>query len=148
MQQIELRPMREEDVNRVMQIEVSVYPYPWTKGILRDCLRVGYDCWVAIQNDIIIGYGVLTVAAGESHLLNLAVDKKHQGQGVGKHLLQHLMDIARLKAAEMILLEVRPSNQSAIQLYEAIGFNEIGCRKAYYPASNGKEDALLFACHL
>lgn len=148
MQQIKLRPMLVSDINRVMQIEVSVYPYPWTKGIMSDCLRVGYDCWVATENDNIIGYGVLTVAAGESHILNLAVHEDYQGQGIGRQLLKHLMDIARVKSADMVLLEVRPSNKSAIHIYESTGFNEIGSRKAYYPAPNGKEDALLFACHL
>ncbi len=148
MQNIDFRPMLIEDLNEVMQIETKVYPYPWTKGILGDCIRVGYDCWVAIENEKIIGHGVISVAAGESHLLNLAIDKNYQGQGIGRKLLIHLMDIARIKSAEMILLEVRPSNKAAIHIYESIGFNEIGCRKAYYPAAKGKEDALLYACQL
>jgi len=137
-----------DDINEVMQVEVKVYPYPWTKGILSDCLRVGYDCWVVTEQQKIIGHGVLSVAAGESHLLNLAVDQSYQGQGIGRQLLSHLMDIARIKSADMILLEVRPSNKAAIHIYESTGFNEIGNRKAYYPAPNGKEDALLFACQL
>jgi ribosomal-protein-alanine N-acetyltransferase len=147
-QHIDFRPMSLDDVNEVMKVEVKVYPYPWTKGILSDCLRVGYDCWVATEQQKIIGHGVLSVAAGESHLLNLAVDQSYQGQGIGRQLLSHLMDIARIKSADMILLEVRPSNKAAIHIYESTGFNEIGCRKAYYPAPNGKEDALLFACQL
>ena len=148
MQQIEIRAMREADLDRVMEIETAVYPYPWTRGIMRDCLRVNYDCFVATQDEQIIAHAVLSVAAGESHILNLAVDKNHQGQGIGRHLLMHLMDRARLQQADMLLLEVRPSNRAAIELYESAGFNEIGCRKAYYPAANGKEDALLFACQL
>lgn len=140
--------MREADLDRVMEIETAVYPYPWTRGIMRDCLRVNYDCFVATQDEQIIAHAVLSVAAGESHILNLAVDKNHQGQGIGRHLLMHLMDRARLQQADMLLLEVRPSNRAAIELYESAGFNEIGCRKAYYPAANGKEDALLFACQL
>ncbi|MCK4709162.1 MAG: ribosomal protein S18-alanine N-acetyltransferase [Gammaproteobacteria bacterium] len=145
-QYIDFRPMSANDINAVMQVELSVYPYPWTKGILGDCIRTGYDCWVATDNKKIIGHGVLSVAAGESHLLNLAVDPDYQGQGIGRKLLAHLMDIARIKSADMILLEVRPSNKAAIHIYESTGFNEIGCRKAYYPAPKGKEDALLFAC--
>ncbi len=148
MQNINFRPMLTEDINHVMQVETRVYPYPWTRVILSDCLRVGYDCWVATENEKIIGHGVLSVAAGESHLLNLAVDQNYQGQGIGRKMLTHLMDIARIKSADMILLEVRPSNKAAIHIYESIGFNEIGCRKAYYPAPKGKEDALLFACQL
>lgn len=148
MRDINFRPMLTDDINHVMQVEIKVYPYPWTKGILSDCIRVGYDCWVVTKNEKIIGHGVLSVAAGESHLLNLAVDQSYQGQGIGRQMLTHLMDIARIKSADMILLEVRPSNKAAIHIYESIGFNEIGCRKAYYPAANGKEDALLFACQL
>ncbi len=148
MQQIELREMSKADINAVMQVEQNAYVYPWTKVILGDCLRVGYDCWVATLDNKIIGHAVLSVAAGESHVLNLAVDKAYQGQGIGRQMLDHLMHIARLKSAEIILLEVRPSNRAAIHIYESSGFNEIGCRKAYYPAPNGKEDALLFACQL
>lgn len=148
MQTINLRPMLAEDINKVMQVETSVYPYPWTKGILGDCLRTGYDCWIALDETRIIAHGVISVAAGESHLLNLAVDKPYQGQGIGCKMLLHLMDIARIKSAEMMLLEVRPSNKAAIHLYESTGFNEIGYRKAYYPSPTGKEDALLFACQL
>lgn len=140
--------MTPADINAVMQIEISVYPYPWTKGILADCIRAGYDCWVATENEKIIGHGVLSVAAGESHILNLAVHHAYQGQGIGKQLLKQLMDTARVKSADIILLEVRPSNKAAIHIYESTGFNEIGCRKAYYPAPQGKEDALLFACQL
>lgn len=140
--------MTAEDINAVMQVEKTAYPYPWTKGIFADCLRVGYDCWVATLNQQIIAHAVISVAAGESHILNLAVDQSYQGQGIGKHLLNHLMDVARIKAADTMLLEVRPSNQAAIHLYESSGFNEIGSRKAYYPAPNGKEDALLFARQL
>ena len=148
MQQIEFRRMQAHDINHVMQVEKSAYPFPWTKGIFADCLRVGYECWVATENEIIIAHAVLSVAAGESHILNLAVSKKYQKQGIGKQLLRHLIDLARLQKADMIMLEVRPSNLSAIKLYETSGFNEIGSRKAYYPAENGKEDALLLALQL
>ena len=148
MQNIELRRMTAEDINAVMEVEKNAYSYPWTKGIFADCLRVGYDCWVATLDQRIIAHAVISVAAGESHILNLAVDRSYQGQGIGKQLLSHLMDIARIQSADTMLLEVRPSNQAAIHLYESSGFNEIGSRKAYYPAPNGKEDALLFARHL
>ena len=148
MHDIKLREMRAEDINAVMRVEKNVYDFPWTKGIFADCLRVGYHCWVVTRDDKIIGHGVLSVAAGESHILNLAVDLEHQGQGIGRYLLQHLMNLARIQSAGVILLEVRPSNQAAIHLYESSGFNEIGSRKAYYPAPSGKEDALIFARQL
>ncbi len=148
MQTVDLRHMRAEDINAVMRVEKNVYDFPWTKGIFADCMRVGYDCWVVTRDERIIGHGVLSVAIGESHILNLAVDHAYQGQGIGRHLLLHLMDVARVKSAGVMLLEVRPSNKAAIHLYESSGFNEIGSRKAYYPAHSGKEDALVFACQL
>jgi [ribosomal protein S18]-alanine N-acetyltransferase len=148
MQQIEFRPMLATDIESVMQVEKSAYEFPWTKGIFADCLRVGYDCIVVTENEKIIAHAVLSVAADESHILNLSVDKNHQGKGIGKQILRHLIDIARIKSADIILLEARNSNRAAIHLYESAGFNEIGCRKAYYPAPGGKEDALVFALQL
>lgn len=148
MQTIEFRPMQAADIEAVMVVEKGAYEFPWTKGIFADCMRVGYDCIVALDHDQIVAHAVLSIAADESHILNLTVDKQHQGQGIGKQMLLHLIDIARINAAETVLLEARPSNQAAIQLYESTGFNEIGCRKAYYPAPGGKEDALIFALQL
>ena len=140
--------MENGDIGAVMLVEIDAYPFPWTKGIFADCIRVGYDCWVAELDGHIVGHGVLSAAAGESHILNLAVRRSHQCQGIGKQLLDHLVNRARLLTCDTILLEVRPSNQAALQLYESAGFNEIGSRKAYYPAENGKEDALLLAMQL
>jgi ribosomal-protein-alanine N-acetyltransferase len=148
MKQIDFRLMQTEDITAVMKIEEKVYEFPWTKGIFADCIRVGYDCWVATEKDLIIAHAVLSSAAGESHILNLAVNEDYKRQGIGKQFLRHLINRARLKASEIVLLEVRPSNHVAIHLYESSGFNEIGSRKAYYPAPNGKEDALIFALQL
>jgi [ribosomal protein S18]-alanine N-acetyltransferase len=145
---IEFRPMLATDIESVMLVEKSAYEFPWTKGIFADCLRVGYDCIVATENDQILAHAVLSTAADESHILNLTVNKNHQGKGIGKQLLRHLIDIARVKSSQVIMLEARHSNQAAIHLYQSVGFNEIGCRKAYYPAPGGKEDALVFALQL
>ncbi|MFT5811860.1 MAG: ribosomal-protein-alanine N-acetyltransferase [Rubritalea sp.] len=139
------RPMTQDDVAYVLTVENEVYPYPWTERILQDCIRVGYDCWLALENDDIVGHAVVSVAAGESHLLNLSVSKRHQSKGIGKAFIDFLIDIVRSKSATVMLLEVRPSNIQAINCYDAVGFNEIGCRKDYYPTTNGKEDALLYA---
>ena len=148
LQPVTLRPMTAQDINAVMEVEKSAYTYPWTKGIFADCIRVGYDCWVATENEVIIAHAVLSIAAGESHILNLAVSKSLQKSGIGKQLLTQMINIARLKNADIIMLEARPSNTAAIRLYESKGFNEIGSRKAYYPTKDGKEDALLFALQL
>ncbi len=144
-----LRPMTLGDLDAVLKIELQCYPHPWTKGIFGDCIRVGYDCWVLEEKGIgIIGYGVLSVAAGESHVLNLAVDPSLRGQGLGRQLLEHLLQRALAGGAEMVLLEVRPSNIGARALYEKMGFNEIGRRPGYYPDGERREDALLYAMDL
>lgn len=137
--------MKADDVAQVMQVEKAVYQYPWTEGIFNDCIRVGYECWLAEIGESLVAHAVISVAAGESHILNISVSSKLQGQGIGKQFIEFLVNIAKSKKASMILLEVRPSNVQAINCYNATGFNEIGCRKDYYPASNGREDALLFA---
>ncbi len=145
-----LRAMRETDLDRVLEIELRAYPFPWTHGIFRDCLRAGYGygCWVLEQSDRIIGYGILSVAADEAHVLNVCVAPNAQGRGHGRRLVLRLLDLARWHRAERVFLEVRPSNPRAIALYHDLGFNEIGRRPGYYPAANGREDALVMAIEL
>ena len=139
------RPMLFEDVPRVMEIETSVYASPWTAGIFRDCIRVGYRCFVYEQDGVIQSYGLISIAAGEAHVLNICVAKECQGQGIGKKMLYKLIDTAEEKGVDSVFLEVRESNLVAIQLYEQEGFNRIGVRKNYYPSEDGREDALVFA---
>ncbi|MCP4488242.1 MAG: ribosomal protein S18-alanine N-acetyltransferase [Gammaproteobacteria bacterium] len=133
------------DIDTVMLVEKQIYEYPWTENIFNDCIRAGYECWLACIEDEVVGYAAISIAAGESHILNISVAMAWQGQGIGKHFIGFLIDIAKSKKAEVIMLEVRPSNVQAINCYSATGFNEIGCRKDYYPAAKGREDALLFA---
>ncbi|HED19709.1 MAG TPA: ribosomal-protein-alanine N-acetyltransferase [Gammaproteobacteria bacterium] len=143
-----IRPLTLTDLDAVMEIEVRAYDFPWTQGIFRDCLRVGYCCWVCENDESIQGYGVMSAAAGESHILNLTVRPESQRQGIGSRLLKHFQQLARRHGAETLMLEVRPTNRNAINLYEKLGFNEIGVRRNYYPAENGREDALLLALSL
>ncbi len=135
------------DLSEVMAIEVRAYPFPWTEGIFRDCLRVGYACWVLEDegSEQIEGYGVLSLAPGECHLLNLTVRPEAQGQGIGRKLLRALMKKAAEHPVDSLFLEVRPSNEVAVRLYLSEGFNEVGVRKRYYPAERGREDALVMA---
>ncbi len=132
-----------------MDIETRAYAFPWTEGIFRDCIRVGYCCWCYEVNGVIHGYGVMSVAAGESHILNLSVNPESQRQGIGTKLLKHFLQLACRHNADAVMLEVRPSNTAALKLYEKLGFNEIGVRRNYYPAEGGqREDALLLALSL
>ena len=140
------RPMKEDDLSAVLAIEQRAYEFPWTRGIFRDCLRIGYHCYVVAGEAGVVGYGILSIGAGESHILNLCIHPAHRRCGLGRGLLNFLMDEARRARVDCILLEVRPSNRAAIHLYESLGFNEIGLRKDYYPARQGREDALVFAC--
>jgi [ribosomal protein S18]-alanine N-acetyltransferase len=143
-----LRPMQLEDLDQVTAIEIAAYEYPWTHTIFRDCLRAGYNCWVLAQATEVIGYGVLSVGAGEAHVLNVCVARAQQGEGHGKHLMKRLIDLARWHQAQRVFLEVRPSNTRAVALYDQLGFNEIGKRPNYYPSKRGREDAIVMALEL
>jgi len=140
-----VRNMRLGDIAKVMAVERAAYPFPWTEGIFRDCLRVGYCCRVVVQARALIGHGVMTLGAGECHLLNICIHPAQQRQGLGRALVQHLLDIARESEATMALLEVRRSNLAAYRLYTGLGFDEIGIRRHYYPTVKGREDAIVLA---
>lgn len=144
----QVRAMTDADLAEVVQIEGRAYEFPWTINIFRDCLRAGYGCFVLATRAEIIGYFVLSVAADEAHVLNVCVDPSEQGNGYGRRLMKRLLDLARWHRAERVFLEVRPSNPRAIALYHDLGFNEIGRRPRYYPAKNGREDALVMAIEL
>ncbi len=143
-----LRPMHEGDLDAVMEIELRAYPFPWTRGIFQDCLRAGYPGRVLAAEDGLLGYGLLSIAADEAHVLNVCVDPLRQSRGLGRRLLRELVRAARQHGAVRVFLEVRPSNTAAIALYHSEGFNEIGRRPRYYPAATGREDALVMAMEL
>ncbi|MFC3551501.1 ribosomal protein S18-alanine N-acetyltransferase [Lysobacter cavernae] len=140
--------MREDDLDAVHAIEIRAYEFPWTVGIFRDCLRADYPSWVLLADGRIVGYFLMSIAAGEAHVLNVCVDPARHGHGHGRKLLLALLQIARGRGAQRVFLEVRPSNIGAIALYHSEGFNEIGRRPRYYPAKDGREDALVMAIEL
>lgn len=143
-----LRPMRDADVDAIMEVERHAYPFPWTHGIFRDCLRAGYPAWMLHDGTRTLGYGVLSIAADEAHVLNICIAPEWQGRGHGRQLLRSLIKIAAGHGAQRVFLEVRPSNPNAIALYHDEGFNEIGRRPRYYPAKQGREDAIVMAKEL
>jgi ribosomal-protein-alanine N-acetyltransferase len=143
-----MRVMSTSDLDAVMAIERVNFPYPWTEGNFKDSMSSGYICLVMEQADQVVGYAVLMMVLDEAHLLNISVDKAYQGKGWGRYLLLHMMDVGRGKGGLNMFLEVRPSNHSALGLYESMGFNEMGIRPGYYPAHNGREDAVLMGMAL
>jgi ribosomal-protein-alanine N-acetyltransferase len=138
-----MRTMTADDLATVGEIELASYEFPWSPGVFADCLKAGYPCWVLVVDDATAGYGILSMGAGEAHVLNVCVGPRWRGQGLGRYLMRRLLDSARWNGAERVFLEVRPSNVNARTLYESIGFREIGRRPRYYPAREGREEAIV-----
>ena len=145
---LRFRRMMLDDLEQVMKVEREVYEFPWSEQIFSDCIRVGYYCWIGLQQQTVIGHAVISVAGDESHMLNLSIARAHQRRGYGRQFVEFLVNEASKYKAQTMLLEVRPSNAVAINCYNGAGFNEIGCRKDYYPVVGGREDALLLAKHI
>ena len=148
MPELSFRSARESDVPEILRIERLSYAFPWTEGIFRDCLRVNYTCRVAEIGVAVAGYGIMSIAAGEAHLLNLCVGEDYRCRGIGRRLLAHLLQVAADVGAREAFLEARPSNTSAIRLYQSLGFVQIGVRRGYYQAADGREDAIVLKRHI
>ncbi|WP_227814869.1 ribosomal protein S18-alanine N-acetyltransferase [Nitrogeniibacter aestuarii] len=138
-----LRPMCSEDVSWVMLHEPQLYPYPWSAGNFSDSLSAGYLCRILEVDGQAAGYAVMMLILDEAHLLNISVVAEHHGKGFGHLLLQRMCDEAHRAGACQCFLEVRPSNTPAVSLYERFGFTPIGRRRGYYPAPEGREDAVV-----
>jgi ribosomal-protein-alanine N-acetyltransferase len=138
-----LRPMSESDLPRIHRIELASYDHPWSLGNFADSLKAGYSMWVREADGEIIGYYVMLVAAGEAHLLNLTIAPTWRRHGLGRDLLEHCLACARDDHADSVFLEVRTSNTAAIALYHSSGFVDLAVRRDYYPAGEGREDALI-----
>lgn len=145
---VEIFPMNENDLDAVAALESSVQAFPWSRGNFADSLAAGHSVWVCRIGGDLVGFSVVMLVVDEAHLLNVAVCRRYQGKGYGARLLQHAMQQARLDGASQLFLEVRPSNQRALELYQHFGFRQIGLRRGYYPAAVGREDALVFAREL
>jgi [ribosomal protein S18]-alanine N-acetyltransferase len=155
---LQLRPMQMYDLDTIMQIEPTIYTHPWTRGNFSDSLNSGYSAWVLEDTSLgktseMIGYALMMRVLDEAHLLNLSIAKTQQKRGLGRYLLEHMLKIAKTHKATNMFLEVRPSNISAIALYENMGFCEISVRRGYYPADpkiseTGREDAILMGLAL
>lgn len=141
--EVSFEPMQHEDLEWVASQDRALYPFPWTTGNFADSMEAGYSCWRMSAGGEPVGYAVLMMVIDEAHILNISVVRACQGRGLGRRLLDHLAEVARQAGARQLLLEVRPSNASALALYEKRGFVVIGRRKGYYPAPGGREDAIV-----
>lgn len=144
-----LRPMQVMDVEAVLAIEQRAYEFPWTRGNFIDSLAAGYLARCLRTTDgTLLGYFLAMQGVGELHLLNITVAPTAQGRGHARHMLDALCERARAQGSEQIWLEVRQSNERARQIYQRYGFAEVGLRRAYYPAAQGREDAVLMSLSL
>lgn len=144
-----LQPMQDGDLEAVIAIEQTAYSHPWTRGNFRDALASGY--WVQclrVQNEL-LGYVVAMEGVQETHLLNITVAPRRQGQGWGHMVLDALCLWSRRQGAQWLWLEVREGNQRALQVYERYGFRQVGLRKDYYPADRQqREHAVVMSLNL
>jgi ribosomal-protein-alanine N-acetyltransferase len=139
-----IAPMQPQDVAEVLAIEQAAYEFPWTHGNFIDSLRAGHSAWTMRDaGGRLIAYAVVMIALDEAHLLNLTVAPACQRFGFGWRLLDAMAENARSYGARTMLLEVRPSNPAAQKMYARYGFVRIGTRRGYYPARDGREDAIV-----
>ncbi|CZL02614.1 ribosomal protein S18-alanine N-acetyltransferase [Legionella pneumophila] len=145
---LNIRRMKDSDIENVYSIETNVHIAPWSKDILRDCVLVGYDCRVLEINNgdssILAGYIISRISNNSCHILNLCIAKPLQSKGLGRKLLQTVLySLSKYTQTESVILEVRPSNSAALHLYETMGFEKVETKKDYYKDKNSVEDAIL-----
>lgn len=144
-----LSPMTLDHLDAVMAIENASHVRPWTRGNFADALASGYRADVLFDaSDCLVGYCVAVAGVDEMHLLNLSVAPKHREHGHASCMMHALIERCRVDRVAQLWLEVRVSNEGARRLYRQFGFEEVGLRRAYYPAPAGQprargEDAAL-----
>ena len=143
-----MRPMTNADIDEVLRIEQAVQAYPWTRGNFTDALMNFYECSVDATSTGIRGYVIWMPILQEAELLNIGVAETWQRKGLGRAMLNGVLEAARKKSMRRVFLEVRASNAAAIALYHAVGFSRIGERRGYYQNANCSENALVLACDL
>ncbi len=141
---LQIRPLSEADLDPIYEIERTVYDDPWTRDLLGQSLSapLTYVSGLFDKNEL-IGYAIYQIVYTEGHLLNIAISRSHQKKGKGNWFLDVIMREAERKGALNFFLEVRPSNMSAIHLYEKKGFRRLTIRERYY--SNGESAIVMVA---
>ena len=140
---LKLRHMVHTDLETVLSIEKQVHSRPWTHGNFTDALNNGYTCQVCELEKTMLGYALLMRVVDEAHLLNISIAAPHQGQGIGRKLLNRMLEIAHCLHLKRVILEVRPSNGAAVRLYTKAGFRVLATRRGYYPSGSDREDAIV-----
>lgn len=138
-----IRPMVADDIPDILQYEGEAYPFPWTEGIFRDCMRVGHQCYVIELDGVLCGYSIYSVAVEECHILNICIGKAYRRRGLAQMFINSIIRHAASAGVKQVYLEVRPSNIAAVKLYESLHFRYLARRRDYYPDKGGREDALV-----
>ena len=147
--EVRFETLAEAQLDAWVTTEESAYSHPWTKRNFLDSLQSGYNCQGLWAGEILLGYFVAMVGVDETHLLNLTVAPRYQGQGWAKLMLEALALWSRGQGAKWLWLEVRASNARALSVYAACGFRRVGERKNYYPLAPGqREDAVVMSLPL
>jgi len=144
-----IRPMCRDDLLQIVAIELEATPSPWSsvqfeQSLEQHCCLVLYDTKVDAKgnSNIVLGYAIVSTILDTAEVLNICISTEYQGRGLGSQLLTHLLN-QLADDIEVVYLEVRVSNFSAIHLYHNKGFREVGQRRDYYPTEFGREDAIL-----
>ena len=143
-------------LDRVLDIENAVYPHPWSRANFEDSIQTGYQMQVLTSTDSdILGYFIAMKGFEEVHVLNITVAEAYQRQGWARVMLDALAVWSRGQGAAWLWLEVRGSNERALQVYKAQGFKLVSVRQDYYPKgpklnglANGREDAIVMSLKL
>ncbi len=142
-----VEPLQLAELDAVMQLERSAGPYCWSRADWQSSLEQDI-CYKLVADQALLAVAAFSVVCDEVNLLNIAVNGEFQRRGYGSSLLQHCLTGFAEKNLRRCFLEVRRSNKAAIAVYTKLGFAGIGERKNYYPAEQGREDALVLLCQL
>ena len=133
-----------KDLEQIVKIEKDTNEHPWSLNNFKSSLDAGNSSIVLKKENIILGYAFFSIAATDSHLLNITVSSNYQGKGYGRKILEKVILQSSVLGATVIFLEVRVSNHRAINFYEKFGFKRDAIRYEYYEGTP-KEDALLMS---
>jgi ribosomal-protein-alanine N-acetyltransferase len=135
--------MEVSDLDAVAAAEAQLHAFPWSRAQFEGSLVAGHECWVGLLAGELAAYGVVMKTLDEAELLDIAVLKPWQRLGYGVAFLDFLLHQARQGGVRAMFLEVRASNRAGLALYEGAGFTQVGLRRGYYPAVQGREDAVV-----